>query len=83
MSLLYHAERPGLVLRGRCVRAAELARVRRGLSWIEQESCPENGLGEGGHVAKHDLNDVPDRVGRILGPAATTQPPGTPTFEAD
>jgi len=42
---------------------------------IEEKSRPRNGLGESGHFAKHDLDDVPDRVSRILRSAATIQPP--------
>jgi hypothetical protein len=40
---------------------------------VQQERGPRNRRGESGHFAKHDLDDVPDGVGRILGSAATTQ----------
>jgi hypothetical protein len=41
---------------------------------VQQERGPRNWRGESGHLAKHDLDDVTDGVGRILGSAATTQP---------
>ena len=41
---------------------------------VEQESRPRNGLGKKGYFAKHDFHEVPDGVGRVLGPSATTQP---------
>ena len=28
---------------------------------VQQESRPRNGRGKSGHIAKHDLDDVPDR----------------------
>ena len=40
-----------------------------------QESRPRNGRGKSGHIAKHDLDDVSDRIDGILRPSATTQPP--------
>ena len=42
---------------------------------IEKESHPRNGFGQGSHLAKHDLHDVPDGVGGIFGSTATTQTP--------
>jgi hypothetical protein len=42
---------------------------------IEEESRPRNGLGESGHFAKHDLDDMPDGISRVLGSAATAKPP--------
>jgi hypothetical protein len=42
---------------------------------IEEKSRPRNGFGESGYFAKHDLDDMPDGIRRVLGSAATTQPP--------
>src|SRR5437016_11383474 len=36
-----------------------------------QESRPRNGRGKSGHIAKHDLDDVPDSIDGILRPSAT------------
>jgi hypothetical protein len=38
-----------------------------------QQGPPRERLGQGGHFAKHDLDDVPDRVGGILGSSGTFQ----------
>ena len=42
---------------------------------VRQQSRPRNGFGQCGHIAKHDLDDVPDGISRVLGSAATTKPP--------
>src|SRR5207253_1913398 len=39
-----------------------------------QQCRPRNGLGQGGHLAQHDLNEVPDGIGGIFGPPRTFQP---------
>src|SRR6266581_3334493 len=72
--------------RGRCgrgsgskgvpgIRAAHLDAAPAAASTGIQQSGPGNGLGQGGQIAQHDLDKMPNRVGRILGPAATTDPP--------
>ena len=38
-----------------------------------QQGRPGNGLWQSGHVAEHDLDDVPDRIGGIFGPAGAFQ----------
>jgi len=44
-----------------------------GLADVEQ-CCPGDRFWKGGQVAKHDLDDVADRVGRAFGPTRPFKP---------
>ena len=68
-------------------KAAGLVRIRAGASApptqarlpaagsaAVQQCRPRKRLWQGGHFAKHDLDDVTDRVGGIFGPPRTFQP---------
>jgi len=75
--------RAGLKVEGvPAIRAAHLARLRRGLTRIQQ-SGPGNGLGQGSQVAQHDLDKMPGRVGGILGSARNDRSADRRKAEAD
>ena len=56
------------------LRAAPLGRGSGAISARIQERRPWNGLGQSSHIAKHDLDNVSDGVGGILGSTGTSQP---------
>ena len=55
----------------RGLRAAHLGAVPALRQLVERA---RNGLGQGGHLAKHDLDEIPDGVGGVSGPPTPFQP---------
>src|ERR1700688_1955422 len=54
-------------------RAAHSGAAPNNGSAAVQQGPPRERLGQGGHFAKHDLDDVPDPVGGIVGSSGTFQ----------